>query len=193
MSELTFRAIFVVTYGVFAAIRLRYRLFAPKEKGERRGMGMRGVVLSVLILTYFAVIFLYLVDHSWARPFQVGYPEMVRWMGLGVAIAILPLLVWVHRTLGRQYAARLRVIRDHELVVEGPYRLVRHPMYAILWGFGLSLSLVTGNVLIAFLALVIVLPLYSIAIVEEKMMVERFGGEYRDYMERTGRFFPRLR
>jgi protein-S-isoprenylcysteine O-methyltransferase Ste14 len=193
MSELTFRAIFAVTYGIFAAIRLRYRLLTPDERGERRGIGMRGVVLSVLILAYFAVIFLYLVDHSWMGPLHVDYPEIVRWMGLGVSIAILPMLVWVHRTLGRQYAARLRVIEDHELIVEGPYRLVRHPMYAILWGFGVSLSLVTGNVLIVSLALVIILPLYFIAIEEEKMMLERFGGRYRDYMERTGRFFPRLR
>lgn len=193
MSELTFRAIFALTYGVFAAIRLRYRLSAPDDKGERRGIGMRGVVLSVLILAYFSAIFLYLVDHSWMMPLEVEYPEIVRWMGLGVSIAILPGLVWVHRTLGRQYAARLRIIRNHELIVEGPYRLIRHPMYTILWGFGLSLSLVTSNVLIVFLALIIVLPLYSIAIEEEKMMLERFGGEYREYMERTGRFFPRLR
>jgi protein-S-isoprenylcysteine O-methyltransferase Ste14 len=27
---------------------------------------------------------------------------------------------------------------------------------------------------------------------EEKMMIEQFGDEYRDYMKKTGRIFPRL-
>ena len=29
--------------------------------------------------------------------------------------------------------------------------------------------------------------------IEEEKLVERFGDEYRDYMARTGQFFPRLR
>jgi len=28
--------------------------------------------------------------------------------------------------------------------------------------------------------------------IEEGKLLERFGGEYRRYMERTGAFFPRL-
>ena len=38
------------------------------------------------------------------------------------------------------------------------------------------------------------LPLYLIRVPrEEAMLLERFGDEYRDYMARTGRVFPRMR
>jgi len=41
--------------------------------------------------------------------------------------------------------------------------------------------------------LVCMLPLYVYrARIEEETMIEQFGDEYREYMARTGRIFPRL-
>ena len=192
MSELDFRVIFVLTYTAFAAVRLRYRLLGPRERGERRGTGTWGTVLSLLILSFFASVSLYLIDHPWVEPFQGLYPVYLRWVGLGSSISIIPLLIWTHRTLGGQYSATLRLIEGHALVVEGPYRGTRHPLYTIFWSFGTSVSLVTGNLLLVALSLVLIIPLYFISIEEERMMLGRFGEDYRDYMERTGRFLPRI-
>jgi len=37
------------------------------------------------------------------------------------------------------------------------------------------------------------LPLYLVRVgPEEQMMIDRFGDEYREYMERTGRLFPKF-
>jgi protein-S-isoprenylcysteine O-methyltransferase Ste14 len=77
-------------------------------------------------------------------------------------------------------------------VTSGPYRYVRHPFY--LAGF---VALVGGSLATAnwFLLLASLVPLGFLVArtrIEEDKLIERFGDEYRNYMAKTGRFFPRF-
>jgi protein-S-isoprenylcysteine O-methyltransferase Ste14 len=66
-------------------------------------------------------------------------------------------------------------------------------MYAahLLWGVAQVFLL--QNWIVGFSMLITVLPGYLYrARVEEQMMLDHFGEEYREYMERTGRLFPPL-
>ncbi|TAN42834.1 MAG: isoprenylcysteine carboxylmethyltransferase family protein [Nitrospirae bacterium] len=74
------------------------------------------------------------------------------------------------------------------LVTVGPYRIVRHPLYAaglIFFTFG---PVITRNRLFV----TILADLYFVygALSEERRMLKRFGTEYREYMKRTPRFIP---
>jgi len=84
--------------------------------------------------------------------------------------------------------------RHDRLCTNGPYRFVRHPIYAgwILLGCpGFALML---NSWIILLLPVFMYFVYAILIrKEEAMMTAVFGEEYRRYAARTGRFIPRLR
>jgi protein-S-isoprenylcysteine O-methyltransferase Ste14 len=80
---------------------------------------------------------------------------------------------------------------QHELVTAGPFRWVRHPLYAIGTTFFASLSVVAANWFMA-LASLSVLVMLLVQLPEEERLLERFGGEYAEYMERTGRLLPRL-
>lgn len=55
-------------------------------------------------------------------------PLGIRILGVLVALFALLLLVWVHRTLGRNFSTGLSPKKDHSMVTEGPYALIRHPM-----------------------------------------------------------------
>ena len=76
---------------------------------------------------------------------------------------------------------------------KGPYGLVRHPIY--LFAFLVWLALALGYASIVILAVFVV---YSMPILvlyareEEKLMVEQFGREYREYQKRVGMFLPRV-
>jgi protein-S-isoprenylcysteine O-methyltransferase Ste14 len=59
-------------------------------------------------------------------------------------------------------------------------------------GWGLSVALLTANGLFVLLEVVVIAGLLIRVPKEEKMMIEEFGEEYRKYMKRTERFFPRL-
>ncbi len=96
-------------------------------------------------------------------------------------------------TLGTNLADTVVTKARHTLITSGPYRWGRHPFYVV---FALAVaanSLVTAN---WFLALTCVISVALIVIrrrQEEEELIEWFGDEYRGYLARTGRFFPRLK
>ena len=82
---------------------------------------------------------------------------------------------------------------NHKLVTHGPYRFVRHPMNVVFPVVSIVLFLMSANWVIGAAALILIGTLSIVrAPIEEKQLIERFGEEYRTYMQRTGRFFPRL-
>jgi protein-S-isoprenylcysteine O-methyltransferase Ste14 len=60
-----------------------------------------------------------------------------------------------------------------------------------MFGFGISLALVTTNWVFIVLAVAVIAGLIARVPREEQMMIEQFGEQYIAYMHRTGRFFPK--
>ena len=119
------------------------------------------------------------------------------WAG-GAGVAILALAVWLfwrsHADLGRNWSPSLQLREGHQLVTEGVYRSIRHPMYASQWLWSTAQALLLQNWIAGWAGLALFLPLYLSRVPrEEQMMLDRFGGAYRAYMDRTGRVVPRLR
>lgn len=99
------------------------------------------------------------------------------------------------RHLGRFMMVEIAVTEDHELIRTGPYSMIRHPTYTalLLMSLALALFLLHLALFLNFLA-VLAIANYRAGLEEGLLASERgFGQEYRKYMERTGRFFPRLR
>ncbi len=94
------------------------------------------------------------------------------------------------RALGKYYSYGLRVLPDHKLVTSGIYRYVRHPisLAVLIYGPGIPLIFSSFYGFLITLAL-IPLVLYRITI-EERMLIQKFGDEYRDYVKRTKKLIP---
>lgn len=105
--------------------------------------------------------------------------------------------VWLRqsalRVMGRHFTVRLRVLSDHRLVTDGPYRLVRHPNYAALALVGIGTALVMRSATALLATLAVWLPLVLARIGHEEWMLRRnLGAEYTDYARRTWRLIPGL-
>jgi protein-S-isoprenylcysteine O-methyltransferase Ste14 len=121
-------------------------------------------------------------------------PSFVPWCGAAVMVAALWLFWRSHSDLGLNWSVTLAMRKEHELITDGVYRSIRHPMYASIWLWGLAQALMLQNWLAGFSALVSFAPMYFLRTpAEEQMMSEFFGQQYRDYMGRTGRLFPRMK
>jgi protein-S-isoprenylcysteine O-methyltransferase Ste14 len=95
--------------------------------------------------------------------------------------------------LAQNWTPVLEVREGDTLVTTGPYRLVRHPMYAAAYVINVGMSALSANWLVAVGLLAGLTLLYAVRVRdEEQMMIDAFGDEYRDYMRRTGRLVPRL-
>ncbi len=77
------------------------------------------------------------------------------------------------------------------LVTYGPYRWVRHPMYSFSFLLFFGFSLLSANWFIGLTVIVGLAILVARTSIEESKLIEEFDDEYREYMKRTGRFFPR--
>ena len=106
--------------------------------------------------------------------------------------------IWmVHRShvdLGKMWGSNVAPEKGGRLVKEGVYERIRHPMYTghLLWG--VAQTLLFPNYLAGPLALVLIMILLVLRIPrEEKLLLQEFGEEYRQYMKSTGKFLPSLK
>ncbi|WP_329741776.1 isoprenylcysteine carboxylmethyltransferase family protein [Dyella sp. A6] len=121
-------------------------------------------------------------------------PASPAWWCVGMLVLLcgLGFACWARVVLGRNWSADVQVKQDHELVQQGPYRWVRHPIYTgMLLGLaGTALALGQWRDLLA-LALVAGSFWYKLRH-EERWMREVFGAVYEDYMRRTKALIPWL-
>ena len=105
-------------------------------------------------------------------------------IGLGIALAL-----WAD-ALFKKVGTEIKPFRESRLVVmEGPYRFSRHPMYIsflLVLGGGVLIFGCTGPLLV-FLAMIWLLRAHF-AIPEERHMEEQFGEAYREYRRRVRRW-----
>jgi protein-S-isoprenylcysteine O-methyltransferase Ste14 len=119
-------------------------------------------------------------------------PVALRWVALGLAILMLPAIHWVLATLGRNVTETVFTKEHHELVMRGPYRWVRHPLYTTGLTLFLALGLVAGNWFVLLTSMLAYALLRWVVIPrEEAALVSRFGSQYRSYVQQTGRLVPR--
>lgn len=200
-EELLFRVVFVVTYGFFLVVRGYFRFYIlkkestqiaardePTEYGKLAKIGISVIILGYLIS---AIVYVLIPEYVvWAH---LPVPVLVRWAGCVVAIMTIPLLAWIHITLGKHFAPDLVMKENHMMVTSGPYSRVRHPMYTVLITFSIGVAIISANLLPMAFSVLLVMLFPFLARQEEQMLLDRFGEEYGRYMERTGRFFPPLR
>ena len=76
-----------------------------------------------------------------------------------------------------------------ELILRGPYRFTRNPMYVGVTCVQIGLGVAVGNVWIALLAPVALLAVHFIAVLpEEKYLADKFGPGYDEYRARVRRY-----
>lgn len=114
--------------------------------------------------------------------------------GLGLWAVGIAVMLWAARAMGA-YSAVAGVTVDHQLVSDGPYRYVRHPIYTALIAIAVGTTLVYRSYLLVIVAALSIFAHLWWAASEEKLLssTEGLGDDYHTYASRTGRFLPRLR
>jgi protein-S-isoprenylcysteine O-methyltransferase Ste14 len=126
---------------------------------------------------------------SWSIPPRVHITAL-HWAGLALALTGAALFVWAHRTLAQSFTMFPKPKPGGRLVTDGPFALVRHPMYlaGVLFFGGCSLGFAWwGLAATGVLALFWVLKARR----EERHLRERFPA-YAEYAERVRRRFVPL-
>lgn len=163
-----------------------------RQKSKRHGcpdehpFGDRGqLILLFVFLVIWGVDSLLL---RWTTMLAAAVPLTVR---LGLAGFIFIMAGYFVQT-GHQLISDPS-FGDKGLKKDGPFARLRHPLYGGSILFYLSLVIATMS-LAAFVIWGAIVIFYNIiAAYEEKLLVEKYGGGYRDYQREVPRWVPRLR
>ena len=123
-----------------------------------------------------------------------------RWLALAAVIGTLGISVYYRhraRRTGNVVARRregfgLMLARaGGALVTTGPYRWMRHPLYAMGGALFFAVGLMSASWFILGVACLGVALIRLVVVpMEEQALVAKFGDEYRAYMNRTGGLVP---
>jgi protein-S-isoprenylcysteine O-methyltransferase Ste14 len=201
-TESTFRLAFVILLVVLFAMRFYFMVkvrrsggrLMPDQKAVEREGGRGFFIFRVV--TFFALmtfLVMYFLGAAWVDAFSFPLPGWLRWAGFALGVVTVAFWTWTQITLDTQWSAQLQLTKNHHLVTTGPYAYVRHPLYVGIFGWSAALSLLTANWIFVAICVLSIFGLLWRIPKEEQMMLEAFGDEYKAYMQRTDRFFPKLR
>jgi protein-S-isoprenylcysteine O-methyltransferase Ste14 len=192
LPQLTGYSMSIAAFGLLAG----YLIQRPGGMGNTLGKGQesrfvprqRLVRILVTGMLFCALVFVPFADRR-GIGVMAGSPVM-RWAGLVLAILGMGLIFWSGWALGRLYSPEVTLQKDHHLITDGPYRLIRHPRYVsgIVQGIGLSLLFRSwiGLVLTLVFAIIILFRIRD----EEAMMSREFGPEWETYRKKSRRLIP---
>lgn len=195
-NEIIFRIVFflvlILTFLISGTFRRKAR-----ESGdviERRAEG--GVVVFmrlVFALPLFIALLLYIFYPQAIAWSQVMLASWFRYLAAIVAILCIPLIYWVFRSIGKNISETVLTKNNHQLVTHGPYKWVRHPLYASALFLLFSLSIMAANWFLFFYCIAgLLIFRYLVVPAEETKLIDRFGERYVEYKRNTGALAPRL-
>jgi protein-S-isoprenylcysteine O-methyltransferase Ste14 len=184
------KAIILASSIVMVIIRAPHGQRSRGVKVVRSGRGTLEIVLLTLAWLAFFVPLVWVAAPVFAF---ADYP--LRLVPLSAGVVCLAVGLWLfarsHADLGTNWSITLEVRERHQLVTQGIYRTLRHPMYAALLIYSIGQALVVPNWVAG--------PSYGVAMAllfafrlgpEERMMLEEFGKDYEAYRGRTKRLVP---
>ena len=128
--------------------------------------------------------------------FQIGtlnYTEdfnSIRYIGLIVYLIFSWIQVWSFKTLGDNYSQDIMIKKNHELIMKGPFNVVRHPQYICQILLDLGAAAATLSYVVGFLAL-IEIPIYIMrASTEDKLLNKYFAEKFSEYKKKSGFMIP---
>ena len=185
--------------GIFALAVLAFLLWSILRAVKRPAGAGVGTQLSWLHSPLFyaaaSAVFFGLCLVLWIPLPPLPGADVIAVLGALLYFPGLAFVLWGRLALGNMYFVSTgfgaQLFAGHRLITQGPYRIVRHPMYfgLLLAGFGglLLYQTWTGVIFIAC-----GLGVIRRALREEEVLSKEFGAEWADYCRRVPMLLPRL-
>ena len=182
------RNIISACWSVFLVVWLLAAIFTKRTVyRESRAQRLR-YTIPILIACY--LLF---------RGSHVPYPFNVHIIPKANAILVaaavlcvcgLGLCFWARAVLGGNWSGTVTLKENHELIVRGPYGLVRHPIYTGLLAMAVATEMQQGHIA-GMIALILVFVSFWIKLgEEEELMRKQFPDQYATYQQQVRRIIP---
>ncbi len=198
----TFKLLFLVLFVLVLIVRIYFSLkqqrvgqssWSVDEDAVKREGRWSLLLRPLTFLFMLGLLALYFIEPAGSEWLHLSLPEQFRYFGAFLGFGGILMLVLTHRALAIQWSTTLQFKEDHTLITNGPYGFIRNPMYTSLSIIFIGLAVVSSFWPLWILTLIMTIFFFRIVRIEEEMMIDEFGDEYVTYIERTGRYLPRMR
>ncbi|MGP8252173.1 MAG: methyltransferase family protein [Terracidiphilus sp.] len=180
LAELLFCWLVWALAFIYPFLKSRGQIKAVTDRRSR--IGILGVMIGFMCAgTYIGTM-------------QLSRPAAALIASMAVAPFAAGLGWWATRRLGKQWRYVAALTQGHELVTTGPYRLIRHPIYASM--FGLLLATVfawswwpLGIAAVVFYVIGTEIRIRS----EDALLAARFGEQFSAWRAKTPAYIPFIR
>ena len=189
-----FQKLFVIVLIFISIIRIYYGKHKLTTKYKKSFHPILERINSYLVsfgMIYFPLLNIYF---SFFDRFKYIFPIYLKIFSAFNIILAAIIFYLSHKELADNWSPFVEIKDKQILIKAGIYKYIRHPMYLSIWIFSIFQGFVLSNIFIGSFAILAWANLYFIRIpYEEKMMIDEFGNEYKEYIESTGRIFPKLK
>ena len=179
------KSIFVTSSLALWFLIFLYWIIRSKEKGILNEIaGLAKLIVSGLVL--YIPVFLQL------KIFTFGNNLIVNIFGLVISIFGLLVCIIAREYLSKNWSGKVTVQEGHNLIKNGPYKIIRHPIYSgiliMMFGSGIIAGFLFGFLWVLFCFF----GLYRKSRQEEILLENKFGSEYEDYKKETKMMIPKI-
>lgn len=188
-------ALFGVSHTILASSSIKKRII--ENAGNK-------IAFYRLFYNIISVIIFLAINEIAPKPGLIIYdlPYPYDLVSVALQVVFLGLLIWTIRYIdGKEFLGISQIVRYYKgtydtkeldekqsLVIKGPFKFVRHPIY--LFSFLFLLVRPTMD-LFYLISLICILAYFIIgSYYEEKKLIERFGDDYIEYQNKVPRIFP---
>lgn len=164
----------------------------PPMSGEAKKSNAHDRYSMLLILL--GALFCFIVpisDYAYGKPKIILIEQTSTWLGLLMIFGGFFFRYWSIQVLGKFFTSKVHIQSDHELIQNGPYKLLRHPSYTGAWisMIGISLFFQSKMGLVFSIFVYFLIYIYRIEC-EEKALEGIFGDAYVQYRKKTWGILP---
>ena len=163
------------------------RIATRRVAGSQATLAM--VLMSLTSAAYYVALLLWFIDPSMVGPVLMA-PSMAKFAaGVVLSSAGLALMGWSYLVF-RSWRWRAEIDPGHQLMDDGPFKMVRHPIYLSFALFYIGSVFLLPYWIFLLHAVASFIAYDYRARTEEGVLLEAFGDDYRRYRDRTRRFLP---
>ena len=175
----------IILWGIseiFLLLKMRSGTADAKGK-DKKSLSQLWLVIG------FSIFFGIFISKASVFPFY--FTQWIQIVGLIFLFLGVLFRILVVYNLGKYFTVDVTIRKDHQLKTDGFYKYVRHPSYAFSLLTFVGLAIILNNYISAIVLLVPVFLMFFYRIkIEEKVLIEQFGKDYTDYMQKTKRLIP---
>jgi protein-S-isoprenylcysteine O-methyltransferase Ste14 len=193
-----FKLAFVFAFIAAASIATRTARLAASAHGAPLNQLAHEVRALIAIRVALGLVF-YAALGAWLFRSQalawayLPIPTAIRWTAVAMLVPVLLFFSWSFRSLGSNYRGGVGLHDRHELITDGAYRWMRHPIYAGFIAIMVLVTLLSASWVLGASGLLLVISIAAVRIpIEERQLRDHFGVTWEKYCTSAGYFLPRF-